>query len=87
MKTYKYHWQQINKEYYKLTCKYNDLLEQSNQRKLALEQCNIPDPVQVDKYYKSLDVLLNLYYTMNQARPEWELVKNTLVDLGEICVQ
>lgn len=84
MKTYK----QQSKYYKNLWLETNKALvksvKESDSRKLALKEAKLPDPVQVAKYYKSLDVLLNLYYTMNQARPEWELVRNLLADLGEV---
>ncbi len=84
MKTYK----QQSKYYKNLWLETNKALvksvKESDSRKLALKEAKLPDPVQVEKYYKSLDVLLNLYYTMNQARPEWELVRNLLADLGEV---
>lgn len=84
MKTYK----QQSKYYKNLCLETNKALvksvKESDSRKLALKEAKLPDPVQVEKYFKSLDVLLNLYYTMNQARPEWELVRNLLADLGEV---
>lgn len=84
MKTYKQLYQIAMADKSKLYDQFIQARQESYQRKLALEQCNIPDPIRVANYEKTIDCLKNLYYTMNQARPEWELVSKLLKELGEV---
>lgn len=84
MKTYKQAYQIALAKNSRLCSELNEVQNQSYARKLALEEAKLPDPVRVANYNKTVDCLKNLYYTMNQARPEWELVRNLLADLGEV---